>query len=320
MAVRKEPQPDPADGRIHVEMPTSDPDGIVRHLPGEIKPAGVGYTGAMRRIDAALRNSGDPFGRAMADWLDLDEISPPEVRLDALVRDAQAASDPRPYGLAYEACYGDFQSVLTGRPATSPACASLSAVDWARLDPGNAEPWLFALDRAVEAGDAAAQREAMQRMADSSRFDVHFFAGSAAVARLRMHRDADLAAQSMATMKAAAITFPPYQALTVRCHDRADGDVDLAANCARIAQMMFDHSDTFVARAIGGSVHRLLTGDTSWLDRAHREQRSTRPVQTAALDNTPCGAQREFLRHIVRMDAIGEMKLAQEARRAASAP
>lgn len=321
MAAYKEPQPDLADGMIHVEMPTPDPDGIVRHLPGEIKLAGVGYTGAMRRIDAALRASTDPFDRAVADWLDLDQITPPTARVDALVTDALAANDPRVYGLAYTNCHPWLVLAANGSPSPTPSlgCARLSATRWAQLDPGNATPWLWALQDADERGDEAAQREALQGAATSSRMDVHYQAAAAAVARLRL-ADADLAAQSTATMQAMAILPPSAMRVTTRCRDRAGGDAELASTCSRIAELLYDHSDSLLWHAIGGSVHKLVTGDASWLDRAHRQQRAMGPAQSGAVDDTPCGAQRSFLKHIVRMDAIGEVKLAQEAQRAASAP
>ena len=317
-AVYKEPQPDPDDGMVHGEMPTPDPDGIVRHMPGEIKPAGVGYTGAMRRIDAALRASADPFDRAMADWLDLDRITPPAARADALVMDALAVDDPRVYGLAYANCHPWLSLAANGSP--SPGCARLSATQWAQLDPGNAAPWLWALNDADQRGDAAAQREALRRVAESSRMDVRDQAGAAALARLQL-ADADLAAQSTATMQAlGSASPPPASPLTTRCRDRAGGDADLASTCSRIAELLYEHSDSLRWHAIGGSLHKLATGDASWLDRAHRDRRQVGTVTTTAVDDTPCGAQREFLKKIVRMDSVGELKLAQQARRAASTP
>ena len=51
-------QPEPnADGVVYMEIAEPDPDGVVRRIPGETKAAGVGYTGALRRIDAALRST-----------------------------------------------------------------------------------------------------------------------------------------------------------------------------------------------------------------------------------------------------------------------
>ncbi len=320
LAITKEPRPDPEDGMIHVNSPAPDPDGIVRRMSGEIKPAGVGYTGAMRRVDAALRNSGDPFDRAMADWLDLDQIAPPAARADALVMDALAVNDPRVYGLAYANCHSWLGVPADGPPAPvpSPGCARLSATRWAELDPGNAVPWLWVLQDADQRGDDAARREALRHAAASSRMDVRSQSGAAAVARLRL-ADADLAAQSAAVTQALGVEPPPASPLTTHCRDRAAGDADLASTCARLAELLYHHADSVLWHAIGGSLHKLLTGDASWLDRAHREQRPAGPIRPGAVDGTPCGAQRGFLQHVVRMDAIGELRLAREARHAASA-
>ncbi len=315
------------DGIVYLEEAKPDPDGVLRHFPGEIKPAGVGYTGAMRRIDAALRASADPFDRAMADWLDLAEIMPPAIRVEALAQDALAVADPRVYGLAWQACRPWLSSPYAGQPApgSTPACARLSASEWARLDPGNALPWLYALEEANKAGDDAAQREALRRMADSTRVEARSNAGAAAVARLQMARDADLSAQSTAVGKALGASIAPYGAVATPCRNHAGGDPDRAATCARVAELMFNHSDTFISRNLGGAVHKLLTDDTSWLDRAHREQhqagaRWNETVDGKVVDSGPCADARGFMRHIARLDAVGELVLAEQARSAASAP
>ena len=56
---------------------------------------------------------------------------------DELARRAVYSSDPRLYGLAFKMCRL-FVSV--------PACSSLNVWQWARLDPENGAPWLYALD------------------------------------------------------------------------------------------------------------------------------------------------------------------------------
>jgi hypothetical protein len=320
--VYAELKPDPEDGAMHPEMPVPDPDGVLRRLPGEIKAAGVGFTGAMARIDAALRDSPDPFDRSTADWLDLNKITPPPARTEALVQDALAASDARVYGLAYAACHSQVAFPIPGAPppATPPSCARLSATRWAQLDPGNAEPWLWALDAADKRGDAAAQREALDGMAESSRLDIHFFASAAAVASLQVP-DVDTTAQSMATMQALAMLSAPFSALTSRCRNRAGGDADLAATCSRIAEVMYEHSDSIIGRNIGGSLHKQVTGDASWLDRAHQEEREVGgSLLPTAADSTPCGSQRQMFKNFVRLDKVGEVALMREKLRAASAP
>jgi hypothetical protein len=286
-AIYAQALPDPEDGAIHLELPVPDPDGIVRRLPGETRPAGVGYSGAMRRLDAALRNSGDAFDRAMADALDLGQVTPPANRNEALVLDALAVDDPRVYGLAYTHCIGT-------PPPLAGSCARLSAMRWAQLDPGNATPWLWALADADRRGDAKDQQEALQHLAAASRMDIRSDAGASAVAQIQMADD-DLAAQISASIQAiGAMGGPSGSPLTSRCGNGASGDQQLAATCSQIAELFYQHSDSVLWRAIGGSLHKLVSGDSSWLDRAHREQ--SRIVQEpAGQDVTPCGAQRRLL-------------------------
>ena len=321
LPVYKTLEPDPVDGGIHPEMPVPDPDGVLRRYPGEIKAAGAGFTGAMARLDAALRASVDPFDHAMADWLDLNLITPPAMRQEELVRDALATSDPRVYALAFAAC--DQSAWIpspgqTSRPASVAACARLSPEAWAQLDAGNAEPWLYAMARADSTGDKAAQRVAIERLAESTHLDIRWYAGAASVARQRM-RDVDLAAQSGAAMTALTIGTPPFQALTSRCRDRAGGDSALVATCDRIAATFFEQSDTYIGRAIGGSLHRLATGDPTWLDRAHQEQHDHQPALFEPLPGAPpCSAQRAVLAHFVRQDQFGERPAARPPRLSAS--
>ena len=321
VAVYKTPQPDPDDGMVHMSLPTPDADGIVRRMPGEIKPAGVGYTGAQRRLDAALRASGDPFDRSAADWLNVDGLRMPAAQLDALVQDAVDTDDARSYALAFETCNGVSPLFLVNdaRPAST-ACARLDVAEWARRDPGNGVPWVYALQRANRAADAAAQSEAMRHLAASARFDQHWGAGAAAVARLQASSDADLAAQVDLTMRASGTSgFAPFSELTLRCRDKAGGDADTAQLCEQIAGLLFDHSDTLLSRAMGGTVHKVATCDASWLDRAHREQAALRrsaPPQAAA---GPCGAERALLRDVVHRGAIGELAARREQAGASAA-
>lgn len=300
--------------------PVADADGLVRALPGMTRPGGVGYTGARRRIDAALRASGDAFDRSVADWLNVDDLRTPAGRVDALVQDAVGSSDARSYALAVEVCtnLGNDAMPLSGLPAwwQSPSCGRLDTGEWARRDPGNAVPWLFALTFADRAGDPAGQREALRRMATSTRFDVGFGAGSAAVARVKSMSDADLAGQADLAVQAIGINgSQPYGPLTQRCRDQAAGDREQAALCDAISDVMFDHSDGLMTRAVGGSLHKLATGDPSRLDQAHREQQQRASHWSPNTGFSPCGATRAMLQRFVRVGQVGEAAAVKEEMR-----
>jgi len=291
-----------------------DADGGMRNPPVETRPGGVGYMGAKRRIDAALRTSADPFDRSIADALNVDDVLTPTGRLDALVQDAVTSSDPRIYALAFAACDQSGVQLIGGPSPTVPAgCGQLDAREWARRDPGNAVPWLHALQQADKTGDQAAQREALLRLASSPRFDVHWGTAAAAVAGLQVPSDADLAGQGNLAMQAVSLNgFPPFFALTARCRDKAGGDPDRVGLCENIGEILFNHSDSLLTRAVGGSIHRLATGDSSRLDQAHQEQRALGEHWTAATGFSPCGAMRQMLKRFVRIGKIGELAAMKE--------
>lgn len=320
LPVYKTPEPE-ADGMIKPEEPVPDADGVVRHRPGEIKPAGVGFTGAQRRIDAALRATGDPFDRSVADWLNVDGLRTPVLQLDALVQDALVGNDAPSYALAVEACSDPFVGFTSGQPRpTSPACSRVSIDEWVRRDPGNGLPWLYALQAADAAGDRAAQDEAMRRMASAARFDLHWGAGPAAVARLRMASDADLAAQVDLAMRAMSMSpMPSWGAVVQRCRDGAGGDHELAQRCDAIGAAMFDHSDTLIARALGARIHQHATGDPSRVEQARRERAALGASPHDAPEPAPCASARALLQHLVRIATVGELAAARE-RSTASAP
>jgi len=291
-----------------------DADGVFRSAPVETRAAGVGYLGATRRIDAALRASADPFDRGVADALNIGNVLTPGGRLDALVQDAVTGSDPRTYALAFGACQRSASAALIDGPPSlvSASCAQLNAQEWARRDPGNGAPWVHALQQADTTGDQAAQREALRQLASSSRFDMRFGAGMAAVARLRMG-DEDLAAQGTLVAQAVALSdFAPFQALTMRCRDKAGGDPDRVATCESIGEVLFEHSDAMITRAIGGAIHRLATGDSSRLDLAHQEERAYGAHWKPATGFSPCEDARQMLKRLAHVGAVGELAAMKE--------
>ena len=294
-----------------------DADGVMRNAPVETRAAGVGYLGAMRRIDAALRASADPFDRSVADALNIDDVLTPTGRVDALVQDAVTGSDPRIYALAFGQC-----ERIDGPPPAAPAsCGQLDAREWARRDPGNGIPWLNALQQADKSGDQAAQREALQQMASSSRFELHFGAGAAAVARIQVASDADLAAQTNLVVQVTPLEpIPPFQALTARCRNKAGGDQGVAAVCEGIGEVLFNHSDSMLTRAIGGAIHKQVTDDSTRLDQAHNELRAFSRHWAPATGFSPCNDARQFLKHFVRIGTIGELAAMKEDLRAPMPP
>jgi len=80
---------------------------------------------------------------------------------ERLAIEAAASRHPAVYAMALQAC----------RQAAAPACALLSVEQWARLDAGNAVPWLALAAAAAQRGDAAGEADAMGRAAMAGRFE-----------------------------------------------------------------------------------------------------------------------------------------------------
>ena len=167
----------------------------------------AGLPEARERTIAALRANPDALSRATGLWLEMNGSSDRKAALltaaaacdsvecqvarqvtqqaaqpadpevaglrDALARMALSSSDPRVYALALHVCGGTLHS--------AGACQMLSAAQWARLAPDNAAPWFAMLAAAKAANDAAAQDEALHRIATAKRSDQGFFAIPAAV-------------------------------------------------------------------------------------------------------------------------------------------
>lgn len=149
----------------------------------QIKAAGLGWIETQARIDAALRGSADPFDHAVADLVNVGDMRSPTGQLDALVQQAVSTGDARIYSLALRACNGG--RLLNMGNAAAPSCASLSALRWAALDPGNGVPWLAVFSQASEEGNAPAQQDALAHLAIATRFDSRWHLAGATVRRAR---------------------------------------------------------------------------------------------------------------------------------------
>ncbi len=235
------------------------------------RPDVVSLVKGVRHIDTALRTSDDPFAKAVAVWLDVprtdddsQDIPAPE-RLRLLGTMAASTTDPRVYALAIRTCSG----------STEAACQALSMRRWAALDPGNAVPWLFLLNTAEQAADASGQQEAWFHIASSTRFDEGFYTQlqpilSAATDDPDDQRAAEvLSVMGIGMAAGQTISIAP---LLKGCRDAAVADANRAQLCAKVADLLFEHSDAPMARTFGASITKRMTGDGRRSEQIAREQ------------------------------------------------
>ena len=235
------------------------------------RPGVAGLMNATRRIDGALRASADPFANAVAVWLDLprtdgdSERVPDGERQRLLATMAASTTDPRVYALAFRTCSRSSEA----------ACQALSARRWAALDPGNAVPWLFLLNDAQRARDASGEQEAWFHVAASTRFDERFYSRLQPIlAAAGDDPDDQRAAHVLSVMGIGISAAEPigFGPLSNGCRDAASADANRAQLCAKVADLLFDHSDAPGTRLFGASITRRLTGDTRRNEQMAKEQ------------------------------------------------
>ena len=225
---------------------------------------------------------------------------------DTLARMATTTNDPRVYALAFNTC---------GRaPPVEGACQLLNAEQWARLDPGNAAPWLFVLTQAVQHRDTAAQSEALFRISASARSDQHFFAVPGLVIDHMPGDDAALPA--VLTLAAQAIgvesawSLSGHQTLLEQCKASTLRDANRRQTCGAVAELLSERSDTLLDRGVGVALGKRLGWSEDRIDRLRGEQVAYVESLGTSTDLGPvdgCTGIRRDLATVVRHARLGEV-------------
>ena len=172
----------------------------------------------------------------------------------ALVGLARSTADAQVYAWAYQACLG-------AQPEDPGGCHQISVEQWARLDPGNATPWMHAADLAKQRGDAGGLDEALFHVASADRQDSGW--GRLAATILEHVPDGEehlIGALMLATSAIGidAAMLSPYLSVTEYCSVGALADANRHETCARIADVLADRSSTLMDQGIGRSLGRRL--------------------------------------------------------------
>jgi len=163
--------------------------------------------------------------------------------LEQLVQQALVMRSAPVYAMALEACRGP-----RNRPAGN-SCALLSAEDWARLDPGNAAPWLEVAARASKRGDRAALDDAMYRLARADSSRSVWGATLPLLAMKELPAQAPLLGRSMIAAQLAAVGPPPFldghAAVAHHCRaSQAAPDANQQQTCSAVAEMLLSKGRT----------------------------------------------------------------------------
>ncbi len=96
-------------------------------------------------------------------------LEPAMSAVDQLARMAAMSGDPQVYAFAYEACSPDGLNFHVREGS----CQLISADQWARLAPNDAEPWLQLASQALARADMDATTSALARAAQAQAIGIH---------------------------------------------------------------------------------------------------------------------------------------------------
>jgi len=247
--------------------------------------------------------------------------------LEQLAKQATATLDARVYAMALKEC--------ESAPAQG-SCALLNLEQWARLDDGNAMPWLHLLQRARQRNEAAQIHEALYRIGAAARFDARPFAAAGSVADHAGPSDLDVMAAQLLAVDAfmqASARQPAFQALTLVCTGAALADANRRQACDSAAATLAERSDSLLAVVVGATLGRRLGWPDDRIDALRglqlageamvREGESTEAATAATNLPSTCRGARRLLALFSRQGHAGEVQPVREwlaARGASIAP
>jgi hypothetical protein len=161
-----------------------------------------------------------------------------EQAVDRLARMAVGSRSSPVYALALMAC---------DRGGRRGACQMLSVEQWARLDPGNAAPWMRMLSEASNRRDDAALDEALFQISRATSYD-DFSSVPLKQVIVRLPADAPLferfgvMADLFAMSVASPAQFAAYGALHKHCDAQAVVDANRRQACAAVAEALVPRS------------------------------------------------------------------------------
>ena len=230
---------------------------------------------------------------------------------DALARLAQLNDDALIYAWAYRAC----KSAAAGSPG---ACMQITAAQWARMDPDNAEPWLAVAEEARRRKDEALLDDAMFHVAAAERHDSGWAALAATVADYTPQDERSLIGTFMAIAQGVGIeaaVSTDWQGVSEYCSVKATLEPNRSETCERMATMLADRSTSVSARHMGMTIGRRLGWNAERLD-ALAEQRDAESMATrlngpdaAHDDPMACAAMRASIERLRAHAEFGELEM-----------
>jgi len=259
---------------------------------------------ALRRCGAATAasSSAECAGRD-------DDVQRAATLVERLAKLATASSEPRVYALAMQQCQW-----TKGQGS----CALLNDDQWARVDDGNALPWLYILQRARDRKDAAQVEEALYRIGTATRYETDLFAVAGKVADRAGAGDVDVVAALLVgvdAVGAAALRSDPFTGLIEVCKGPSLADANRRQACEHAAETLTEHSDSVMAVLIGAAIGRRLGWPADRVDKLRGLQLAAAAEVNAASPGFvelpgSCASARRILASFSRKAREGEVQTA----------
>ena len=231
---------------------------------------------AIERWRKSLLENTNPRQRAMG--LALRDARPgagglqeaPDTSSDnALVLLAIETNDPAIYSLALGQCGAGDPQMAAG------PCQGLSLEHWAKIDPDNAEPWLWIAARTDAAGDGTRTDEALRRAAGAARLDNYAgVMGAVALGALSPQVSPLEKAVAGADVISIARSTTPFALVTRLCSEQALQEGARKKQCAAVAKLLATEGSTLIEVAMAWRLgQRVGWPEDQWLP-LQSEQRS----------------------------------------------
>ena len=226
---------------------------------------------------------------------------------EALARSAVESADPQVYAWAYRAC----AAVPRG---SAGSCQLINALQWARLDPGNAEPWFAVAREARSRRDGAGVDDAMFHVAAALVDDAGWGRlveemGKAAPQGDRLLVGTWLASNDAMSYETLDLVMPD---LSRYCDAGAIANANRRDTCDRIATLLVDRSRTLLGRSVGVGLGKRLDWSPARLAALDEEGHAARAVESRdALPWTEplnCELVRRELLRMVEVGRLGEVE------------
>jgi len=226
---------------------------------------------------------------------------------EALARLAVESADPQVYAWAYRAC-------AAAPRGSAGSCQLVNALQWARLDPSNAEPWFAVAREARSRRDGAGLDDAMFRVTAASVDDAGWGRLAdemvkAAPQDERLLVGTWLAAADAMSYETLDLVMPD---LSTYCDARALANANRRDTCDKIATLLVDRSRTLLGRSVGADLGKRLDWSRARLAAIDEEVNAARAIE--ARDELPsteplgCDVVRGALLRRVEVGRLGEVE------------